>query len=46
MQEYIVRVYKDSTEWYNKDHTEWRNKDNKLHRLDGPAIEYADGSKE
>jgi len=31
MQEYQVKVYKDRTEWFQN---------NKLHRLDGPAIEY------
>jgi len=36
MQEYIVKVYDDRTEWY---------KNGKLHRLDGPAIEFADGAK-
>ena len=35
MQEYIVRVYEDRTEW--------RNKSGKFHRIDGPAIERADG---
>jgi len=38
MEEYIVKVYKDKTEWCNKE--------GKYHRLDGPAIEYSDGSKE
>ena len=37
MQEYVVIVYDDITEWYQN---------NKLHRLDGPAIEFANGSKE
>ena len=37
MEEYIVKVYKDRTEWYNKA--------NQHHRLDGPAVEYADGDK-
>lgn len=35
MQEYIVRVYEDRTEW--------RNKSGKYHRIDGPAFERADG---
>ena len=35
--EYTVRVYKNRTEWYLND---------KRHREDGPAIEWADGSKE
>ena len=37
MQEYIVRVYKNKTVWFQND---------KLHRNDGPAVEYASGSKE
>ena len=37
MEEYIVRVFDDRTEWFNKE--------GKYHRLDGPAIEYADGYK-
>jgi hypothetical protein len=37
MQEYTVKVYNDRTEWYQN---------GKLHRLDGPAIEWADGDKE
>ena len=37
MEEYIVKVYSDKTEWFNKA--------NQRHRLDGPAIEYADGDK-
>jgi hypothetical protein len=36
MIEYTVKVYSDRTEWYFN---------GKLHREDGPAIEYADGSK-
>jgi len=36
MKEYTVKVYKDRTEWYLN---------GKRHREDGPAIEYADGSK-
>ena len=35
--EYIVRVYNDITEW--------RNKEGRLHREDGPAVEFADGDK-
>ena len=35
--EYTVRVYDYRTEW--------RNSSGELHREDGPAIEYADGSK-
>ena len=38
MEEYIVEVYKDRTEWYNKER--------RLHRLDGPAVERSNGSKE
>ena len=34
--EYTVRVYKDHTEWFLN---------GKLHREDGPAIEYANGTK-
>jgi hypothetical protein len=37
MEEYIVRVFDDRTEWFNKE--------GKYHRLDGPAIEYSDGDK-
>jgi len=37
MKEYIVRVYKDRTEWFNKE--------GKHHREDGPAIEYNNGYK-
>jgi len=37
MKEYKVIVTKDSTKWYNLE--------GKLHREDGPAIEYADGDK-
>ena len=37
MEEYIVKVYSVSTEWYNKA--------NQLHRLDGPAVECSNGSK-
>ncbi len=37
MQEYIVRVYDNRTEWFNKD--------GQRHREDGPAIEYANGYK-
>jgi len=36
MQEYTVQVYNDSTEWYQN---------GQLHRIEGPAIERADGSK-
>lgn len=36
MQEYIVRVYEDMTQWLNKENRL------QLHRLDGPAIEAAD----
>ena len=38
MIEYKVKVFKNSVEW--------RNLDDQLHREDGPAIEWADGSKE
>ena len=37
MIEYTVKVYDNRTEWLNKD--------DKLHRVDGPAIEYNDGDK-
>jgi hypothetical protein len=36
MQEYTVRVYDSHTEWYQN---------SELHRLDGPAVEFKDGSK-
>ena len=36
MQEYTVKVYEDRTEWYHN---------GLLHRLNGPAIEYANGNK-
>jgi hypothetical protein len=36
MKEYTVKVYEDRTEW-------WFN--GKLHREDGPAVEYTDGYK-
>ena len=36
--EYIVRVYADRTEW--------RNAESQLHRVNGSAVEYADGGKE
>ena len=36
MKEYTVKVYKDRTEWYFE---------GKLHREDGPAVEYSNGSK-
>ena len=36
MEEYIVRVYSDMTEWYQN---------GQLHRLDGPAREWRDGAK-
>ncbi len=46
MQEYTVRVYNDRTEWYqNYGAKSWWQKD-LLHRLDGPAIEWATGDKE
>ena len=38
MQEYIVKVYDNRTEWFNKD--------GQRHREDGPAITWADGDKE
>ena len=38
MAKYIVEVFKDKTEWYDFESGE-------LHRLDGPAVEYADGGK-
>ena len=34
MEEYTVKVYSDRAEWFQ---------DGKLHRLDGPAIEWANG---
>ena len=37
MTEYKVVIYDDCTEWYNLE--------GKLHREDGPAIEWADGRK-
>ena len=40
MQEQVYRV----TVTPNK--TEWRNENGRLHRLDGPAIEYAGGTKD
>ncbi len=36
MEEYIVRVHKDRTEWHQH---------GQLHRIDGPAVEYANGNK-
>lgn len=36
MQEYVVKVYKTRTEWYQN---------GELHREDGPAIEHFDGTK-
>jgi hypothetical protein len=36
-QKYIVTVFKNRTEW--------RNEEGLLHRLDGPAVEYASGTK-
>jgi hypothetical protein len=36
MQEYIVKVYDDRTEWYQN---------GKYHRLDGPAIECKSGTR-
>jgi hypothetical protein len=36
MQEYTVRVYNDRTEWYQN---------GQLHRINGPAIEWANGAK-
>ncbi len=38
MEEYIVTVYKDKTEW--------RNKEGQFHRTNGPAIEWREGGKE
>jgi len=38
MKEYRVKVYEDRTEW--------RNLEGQLHRVDGPAREWADGDKE
>ena len=37
VEEYRVKVYRNRTEW--------RNLEGKMHRLDGPAIEYSDGYK-
>ena len=36
MQDYDVKVYDNRTEW---------RRNGKLHRIDGPAVEYADGDK-
>ena len=36
MIKYTIRVYKDRTEWYL---------DGQLHRVDGPAVEYTNGTK-
>jgi hypothetical protein len=36
MEEYIVRVYEDRTEW---------RQNGQRHRIDGPAVEWADGRK-
>ena len=38
MIEYKVRVHPDRTEWYNDQ--------GQRHRLDGPAVEYLNGTKE
>ena len=38
MKEYKVKVYSDRTEWFNLE--------GKLHREDGPAVEWNDGDKE
>ena len=38
MKEYKVKVYEVKIEWFNLE--------GKLHREDGPAVEYADGGKE
>ncbi len=38
MKEYKVRVFDDRTEYYDL-------ATNKIHRLDGPAVEYIDGAK-
>ena len=35
----------DSTPRKYRDHTVWLNSSRKLHRLDGPAVEWASGSK-
>ena len=37
MQTYIVKVYETHTVWYNEE--------GEVHRTDGPAVEYAVGSK-
>jgi hypothetical protein len=37
MQEYVVKVYNNGTEWHQND---------QLHRIDGPAVEWVNGSKE
>ena len=38
MTKYIVKVDTERTRW-------WYNENNLLHRTDGPAVEYADGTK-
>ena len=38
MKQYKVKVYNDRTEWYNQN--------GQRHREDGPAVEYANGTKE
>jgi len=38
MKEYRVKVYENRIEWYNLD--------GQLHRENGPAVEYANGTKE
>ncbi len=36
-EEYIVKVYENKTKWFNKE--------GQVHRIGGPAVEYADGDK-
>ena len=38
VQEYKVKVYEDMTKWFNME--------DQIHRLDGPAVEWSNGTKE
>ena len=40
-EKYYVEVNDDGTYWY-----EWPGTDRRLHRTDGPAVEYSDGRRE